>query len=149
MTIAIKNLIDSLLNKQDDWRIYLLQNWQSIIGALRNRIRLEKIQDTTLIIGVYESHWMQELYLLQRFIISTINKHLGYPRVMQLKFKLVENKNQEASKETILPQRNTLKSNIIMPVILTYEQKKALHSIEDKQLQKMLVLYLTRCRADT
>lgn len=143
MALAIKNLVDSLLKKQDDWRINLLQNWQTIIGALHNRIRLERIADNTVVIGVYESHWMQELYLLQRCILTSINKHLDQPRVVQLKFKLVEQKKpKEPVKHISIPQA------IVMPVVLTFEQKKALCLIKDEQLRSYLTTYLSRCKAE-
>ena len=47
------------------WQIYLIQNWEIIVGNLRAYVLLEKIQDdATLLLGVTNTMWMQELYYL-------------------------------------------------------------------------------------
>lgn len=140
MAIPVKNILDSIIAQQADWRLILLQKWDTIVGGLKTRIRLEKIYDNTLVIGVYEAHWMQELFLLSRVITSSINVALGQPRITHLRFKLVEEKKR--------PQR--IKKNIraikpLSPVILNEKQQSALHKIEDQQLQEALTNFLARC----
>lgn len=134
----LNQFLPNLLNSNNDWRFQLLQNWQSIVGSLKTRIRLEKIYENTLIIGVYEAHWMQELFLLSKVLLDSINKNLDKPRITQLKFKLVEEvKKKKAPKE----QGSTSAINFK----LSSDQSRALASLQDKELSKVLESFLMRC----
>jgi hypothetical protein len=140
MTALLKHVLPIVLDSSTDWRLYLLQNWQSIVGSLKTRIRLEKISDDTLIIGVYESHWMQELFLLSRVLISSINKHLGQQKITRLRFKLVEEKHTRL----IVCKTQDMRYEVLVPH-LTCEQKHALMHIKDEQLRNELTRFLARC----
>lgn len=138
MALPIKKILDKVLEPESDWKINLLKNWNDIVGSLQTRTRLERIQDDILIIGVYESHWMQELFLLSRVIIKTINNFLGAQRIKNLKFKLVEEKKKSRKiiKSTSIPLRE---------IRLNYEQKKSLEKITDDQLRLSMHNFLIRC----
>lgn len=140
MPILIKDIVPSLLNTQEEWQVALLKQWDSLVGSLKTRIRLEKIQEDTLIIGVYEVHWMQELYILSSVLIDSINQFLGEPRVKKLRFKLVEERKSRSKKKV---DYKPLKK--ISDVVLTQEQAKALKGIEDTQLKDALVQFWGRC----
>ena len=68
MAALLRDLVPQILQHNDEWRLTLLRHWNTIIGTLQTRVRLEKIYDDTLIIGVYESHWMHELHLFSRYL---------------------------------------------------------------------------------
>ena len=94
MAALLRDLVPQILQHNDEWRLTLLRHWNTIIGTLQTRVRLEKIYDDTLIIGVYESHWMHELHLFSSVLIDSINRYLGHERIAHLRFKLVEEKKQ-------------------------------------------------------
>lgn len=141
MTTAIKNIIDNIFSSQEDWRIKLLIKWDTIVGGLKTRVRLEKIYEDTLVIGVYESHWMQELYLLSSIIIQNINDNLDKPRITNLRFKIVEIKKN-------YNKINTSGKNykdITLNFSLNTQQTDAIKKVKDNQLAEVLILFLERC----
>ncbi len=140
MAVLLKDLVPLVMSAKDDWRASLLKNWNEIIGSLKTRIRLEKVTGDMIIIGVYESHWMQELYLLSSVLIDSVNDFLGKPYIKQIRFKLVE--------ERTVPRFNTYekKKFVQREITLTTEQKKALEKITDFQLQNALVEFWGKCQ---
>lgn len=140
MTLAVKNVLDSMLQTDQNWRLQLFAAWPAIVGSLKTRMRLDKIQEDTVIIGVYESHWMQELFLLSRVLISSINKNLSEPYIKHIRFKLIEQQKPEVKKEQTL----LVKRKIIIPE-LAKNELAALDDIKDCQLKEALKEYYVRC----
>ncbi len=136
--LNLNHLLSNVLGSNNDWRFQLLRNWQSIVGSLETRIRLEKIYDATLVIGVYEAHWMQELFMLSKVLLDSINKNLDKPRITQLKFKLVE----EIKKKKMFESRQRSYSRNFK---LSSEHRCALASLNDSELSKALEGFLVRC----
>ena len=144
MAILIKEIVPSLLGSKLDWRTSLLVHWDMLVGSLKTRVCLEKIQDDMLVIGVYESHWMQELYLLSDVLIDSINQFLKEKRIKQLRFKLVEERKVPLKKNALRAIRP--KSSAV--VSLTPDQIKALSIISDDELKDALVQFWVRCKED-
>ncbi len=165
MSKTIKDILSSLLTTNNDWRLFLLQNWPTIVGNLHEKMRLEKIHDTTLIIGVYDSHWMHELFALSRVILRTINSKLDAPHVQKLHFRLAQQKNltenipsAKSKKSNSLAYPSTRPSLILSGVEgssygknryakknLTSAERHALTKIHDTELQEHLKNFLARC----
>ncbi len=145
MALLLKDVLHSFLYEQDDWRLTLLQNWDTIVGSLKNRVRLEKIDRDIVVLGVYESHWMQELFLLSRVFLQSINNRLDKPRITSVRFKLVEKKEYPlTSKRTFV----SVQKRSTQPIVLNLQQKQAIAAIADEQLGSMLVSFLARCTSD-
>lgn len=140
MTLPVKNILDSILQTEADWRLQLFAAWPIIIGSLKTHIRLDKIQEDMVIVGVYESHWMQELFLLSRVLISSINKHLKQPQIKHIRFKLIEQ--QKVSIKNKIPISRKAKNSI--PEFAKNELD-ALNVIHDCQLRNALKEYYVRC----
>jgi len=143
MPQQLKNLLQSLLpTAQDDttpWKIALLQNWPSIIGPLCSRVQLEKIYDDTLVLGVFDSCWLQELYLLTPVIIDSINANLDSPRIKNLRFKKIGKKPPLQKRYTAPPIKFSA------PAILTARERAALAAIKDEELRVAMEAFLRRC----
>lgn len=139
MAILVKDIIPQLIEQHADWRNVLFANWHSIMGNLQTKVRLEKIYGNTVIIGVYESHWMQELYLLSSVLIDSINSFLGEPRITHVRFTLVEEKKRAVAFKKVVKIKKA------EAVILSLVQEKALSSIEDEQLKEALIEFWGRC----
>lgn len=140
MAYPLKELLHTLLQTStNDWKISLLMHWSDIVGALNNRMTLEKIEDTQIIIGVYDSCWMQELYLLSPMLLATINEKLDYPRIKQLRFK-----------KAVLPKKresenNVFKKKMFTAIVIKQHEQRALEHITDPILRQVLKDYLVRC----
>ena len=139
MARTLRDLLPQVLENQDDWRIMLARQWESVVGSLGTRIRLEKIYDDTVVIGVYESHWMQELYLLSSVLCDSINDVIGEPRIKHLRFRLVEDKKRKPRR--LAPKRVKRPKN----VSLSSSQEKALAAISDEELRRALTDFWGRC----
>jgi len=142
MAEHVKHYLTSYLSQNaDTWAVSLLRDWEIILGKLAIRMRLEKIQGQTLIIGVYDVHWMHELFLLSRCIIKTINDYLGTAHVEQLKFVMARKKQTKNKKtKTITDISHNYKKTI------TVQQKSYLeNNIHDHELRTLLKKLLQEC----
>lgn len=142
MTHKIKDLLERFLVKEESWHFDLLRNWNTILGKLHTKVQLEKIEKDTLILGVYDSCWLQELYLMSPLLLKTINQSLDQPRIKQLRFKKIGIFKKKDAK------KNHQSCRIAQPVVLTQEQKDALNSISDTQLRTALENFLIRCHQE-
>lgn len=139
MTQHIKTIVHSLF-KADSWKVKLLTDWHIIAGNLSDKMRLEKIEGRIVIIGVYHSSWLQELYLLSNVLKQSINEHLGSPFVTMLKFKAATKK---LEKEPI--QKNKEIAHPLKPIILTQKETQTLDKLQDPELKQALHAFLSRC----
>lgn len=141
MAVLVRDIIPQVLEKQRDWRTVLARDWGHLVGSLATRTCLEKIYDDTVVIGVYESHWMQELFLLSSDIKDLLNNALGTSRIRQVRFKLVEERKRAQRvmypKKTGRPAESPLNAS----------QKQALLRITDDGLRQALADFWARCSA--
>ena len=137
MTRPIKDFIHLFVQNQNDWKIKLAQEWQSTLGTLSAQVTLEKIDKDIAVLGVYDSCWMQELYLLSPLLIKTINTTLDQPRIKQLRFKKAERKKpkEEPHKKIYTPKH----------VTLSQKEEHALRLVDDPSLRGVLKTFLIRC----
>ncbi len=140
MLTGIKPILESLLSVESDWRRFLLHNWNIIVGNLAVRMRLEQVHEDTLILGVYDSHWMHELFLLSNTIIRSVNKSLGHQRIVKVRFRLIERRPSPKPIRGETPVAQNIRSSL-----LTYEQQRALMCVKDRELQESLKSLLNRC----
>ncbi len=143
MIRPLSDLVSNLLPSDQDWKIKLLQSWPRIMGALAPKVRLEKIDDESLLLGVFDACWMQELYLLTPMLLANINQNLDRPRIKQLRFK-------RAGKQTQLRACLQKKLTIVRNERpLTMRETRALDLIGDTQLRDALVGFLQRCAKES
>jgi flagellar biogenesis protein FliO len=138
MAIPVKNILDTLLSQQNNWQLQLLNNWQQIMGTMQTKVQLLKIYEDTLVIGVLDSCWIQELYLLSPLLLKKINEKLDSPRIKHLRFKSAAPPEKKVQKNSL--KRACLLKNIQM----SPQEKEALASIKDEQLAAVLQDYLLR-----
>ncbi|MFC1842708.1 DUF721 domain-containing protein [Candidatus Dependentiae bacterium] len=140
MAQNIKNVINTVFSKQNSWKIKLLQNWPSIIGKLKSKVRLEKINKDSLVLGVYDSCWLQELYLLSPILLKKINEKLENQQFKRLRFKQVGIKKNKQQKKPI-------KQEIEISVTkLTKREEETLQKIKDPDLCQALRDFLIKCQ---
>lgn len=141
MALGMHELLRGIF-KNDEWKFQLLSEWTSIVGNLSDKMRLEKIDNDTLVIGVYQATWLQELYLLSNVLLHSINKHLKHPHVKKLRFKhasVHEHKNTSQEAAVVEPLKK------VQPFILSYDERRALSTIKDQDLKQALQGFLQRC----
>lgn len=137
MANNLKALLETLINPHNNWRTDLLYRWKEIIGPLHSKVRIEKIHNDTLILGVFHSCWMQELYLLSPLLIKTINEKLDQPYIKEIRFKQVCLKKEKIK---TIPQKVTQKNE----VFLKKEDERALAKVTDPMLRDALKAFRIR-----
>jgi predicted nucleic acid-binding Zn ribbon protein len=139
MAADLKNLLQTLINPQNNWKTDLLYRWHDIIGSLHSKVRIEKIHDDVLILGVSHSCWMQELYLLSPLLLKTINEKLDQPYIKQIRFKQMGS----------VPQRKNVRISTATKkkkdVTLTKQDERTLAQIADPALRDVLRAFRIRC----
>ena len=135
----LKQLLANLINPQKNWKTDLLYRWHEIIGSLHSKVRIEKIGDDMIVLGVSHPCWMQELYLLSPLLIKTINEKLDQPYIKQIRFKQIGLKPSKKKSFT----HQTLQKKKVIP--LTIQDEHALKRITDPALKEALRLFRMRC----
>ena len=138
----IKDLLAHYFAQSNDWRIILLRDWDSIVGDLSSRVRLEKIEKDTLILCVQDACWMHELYMLSPLLLKTINKKLDQPYIKRLRFKQVGLNKKKVPLS--VPQTDVH----AVSVVVSAQEHQALACIHDPQLHTVLTHYLRRCKRE-
>jgi hypothetical protein len=140
MVRPIKNFITSLIAQKGDWKIRLIQQWPTIIGELSSQVSLEKVIGETIVLGVYDSCWMQELYLLSPMLLEKINAQVGHRRIKDIRFKTIIKPKEHVKKAWTKPLRAIPKN-----VSLTPQEHAVLDRIDDQELRSALKAFLIRC----
>ena len=143
MAVSLQCLMTQFLSDNDDWRKQLTRDWANIVGGLHTKMRLEKIMHDTVVIGVYELHWMQELFMISSMIMDTMNQKLGGPHVTKLRFVVAGSKNDGTLRKRGSPRHHVRAERKPLAV----HQKKVLEAIEDEQLRAALERLWYRCQA--
>ncbi|HSC25532.1 MAG TPA: DUF721 domain-containing protein [Candidatus Babeliales bacterium] len=139
MATCLKDLLQMLIQPEKNWKTDLLYRWNDIVGSLHSKVRIEKIYDDMLILGVFHSCWMQELYLLSSLLITKINENLDQPRIKQIRFKLIGLKT--IKKISPLSHKTKKEENIK----LTKEDERIIAKIADPTLRDALKAFRIRC----
>src|SRR5947207_14572151 len=129
MALNLKELLHAIIRPEKNWKTNLLYKWHDIIGSLHSKVRIEKIYDDTLILGVFHSCWLQELYLLSPLLIKTINEKLDQPYIKQIRFKEI---NKKTPYEKKLLKKSIKKEKV---VTLTPKDEHPLAKITDPALK--------------
>ena len=68
-------------DKEHYWKFLLMSKWQQIMGNLACKVFILKIQKKTIVLGVSDSCWMQELNLLSELLKEKINTINFFPQL--------------------------------------------------------------------
>lgn len=141
MATVIKQILQQFITRHDTWQVQLLKDWPNIVGNLKTQVVLLKILPDTLIIGIQDSCWLQELYLLSPLLLKQINETLDQPRIKKLHFRAIG----ISFNKKIDNQMETNNSTVIYPR-LDDLQKKQLDLIDDQELRRYLENYYYRSK---
>ena len=137
----IKSLLSPTIKSSNSWKTQLLAQWPDIVGNLHSKMNLEKVYNDTLVIGVYDAGWLQELYMLSNVIIKIVNDHLKETRIKKIRFK--------HTVYTPVKQKTKTKKSESIPrkkIPLNSQEKKTLSRIKDVETRNALHLFLSRCK---
>lgn len=134
--ISLAECLNTALPRSDDWQTSLARGWTTAVGELATHMRLEQIRGNLLIIGVYDSHWISELFMLAPRIVQEINGFLGGSYVAQIRFVLANQTVKQTSSQPRKKMRDFREP--ISAMQMTARQAQILASIKDVQLHDAL-----------
>ncbi len=146
MATSLKDLLITIIPQQTSWKAELHINWKNIIGHLSEHVQLLKVYDSALLLGVKDSSWLQEMYLLSPLLIETINKSLDKPYIIKLHFKNVGE--SEYTQQNAAPQpkkEKTQQPKDQSKHTLTRFEQTTLDQVEDPELREALKELLLTC----
>jgi len=127
--------------------LQLLRAWPDIMGKLHRYTRMETFYpDKTLLIGVYDPQWMQELRCLSNEIVQHINDYFQKTIVTQVRCRLVARRRQKNSSYRPYVSRHEASQQLQ----LTSHAEQVLYQIPDQRLRQALdAFYRVRSDATT
>lgn len=137
----INSLVENILqscNQEHYWKFLIMSKWNEIMGPVASKVSICKIHKNTIILGVSDSNWMQELHLLSTLIKEKINKLIGSNRIESIKLKYVG----DIKKGSCKKERITLHSEKYQ---LTKKEEAVLTAIKDPELSQALIGFLQKC----
>lgn len=141
MANNIQSILNVIWNKKTaPWKLKIITDWAQIVGSLHEKVRVEKVYDNTLVLGVYDTCWMQELHLLSNMLISKVNQHIQADHIKKISLKYVQH---HEFKKIVIPKQRT-----VSPQVLTKSEKIVLQKIKDPELKVALQDFLVRCHGE-
>lgn len=132
--------LTNIIPQEHSWKIKLFGQWQNIIGNLNEKVRIEKITDHSLTLGVCHATWAQELFLLSNTLRKKINVALKEDKIKNIQFKTVPF-NKKKLRNTIEKKTKQKQEHN-----LTIVEHSHLQTLKNKELAKELGRFYVRCK---
>ncbi|MCK4517980.1 DUF721 domain-containing protein [Candidatus Babeliales bacterium] len=150
MSKRIGSILTTIIPQEHAWKVKLLGKWESIIGNLAPKVRIEKINRSSLVLGVCHPTWAQELYSMTNMLKKKINATLQEEKIKTIHFKIVQFKTEQQLKvENRSPQflSQTTKSRGQQEHCLNIMQHSHLQeSVPNEELRHVLKRFYFRCK---
>lgn len=140
MSKPIGSFLTNVIPEEHLWKLKLFGNWKSIIGNLQEKVRIEKISDTSIVLGVAHATWAQELFLITPIIKNKINAALKEERIQTIHFRIVP----FGKKKELFKQQK--KRQIIKEHNLSIIEHSHLEKLKNKELANALAQFYIRCK---
>lgn len=141
----VSEFLNNIVDKQESWKIKLLQNWSKVIGGLKDRVVIEKIDRNLLILRVCHPAWAQELFLISDVLKQRVNSVLGKEQIKEIRFISATIKKGGAKNQNVKDFSNS-DDNRFDNVFLTPSEKKSLSKITDDELKESLEKFYLCCK---
>ncbi|MFH1461928.1 MAG: DUF721 domain-containing protein [bacterium] len=141
----ISELLSSFVTPKDEWKIKLFNNWDKVIGKLKDKVVILKIENKLLVLGVTHPAWSQELFMLSDILKNRINslfekEHIKYIRFETVKIKKKEYKSLKSEKLHLNDEK------IIKNLSLTKNEYVSLTKIKNEELKESIKKFCLRCK---
>ena len=145
MAKQVSALLRDFLPQQHQWKMKLMHQWDTIIGNLGDKVRIEKIDGDLLVLGVIHPSWAQELMFLSGMLRNKINDALGSERIKTIRFKTIVRRGTTSKAKKISKHVAILEP--YDEAERTPRQEKTLKKIKDNEMREVFAAYFNRCKA--
>jgi hypothetical protein len=142
MAQHITDLLKNFIPSEHNWKLALFEKWPSIIGKLEGKVRIEKILNNVLVLGVCHPAWAQELLLLSPMLKKKINALFNEEKITVIRFKTVSF-NKKIRKPRFV---QAFPKNNAEPIVLNSKERLTLNGVKNENLKKELERYCLRCK---
>lgn len=139
MSQQINKVLQKVFPEEHRWKMELLGGWSTIAGNLIDKVRIERIQNDLLVLGVSHPAWAQELFFLSGVLKDKINKFLGGEKIKAIRFQTVD---LSIKKNKCVPTKQKFSKK---ESHVSIKKKPVLNNIKNKELRDALALYYDRC----
>jgi len=113
----------------------VFQVWKEALGEpLASNLRPLFIAQGSLVIGVRDSAWMQELQFMKKEIKQKLNRKLGPGTVREVRFKISGFEDKDSEEESQPPAKE-----VVLPPELVKEAEEAVSVIPDPRLREQVL----------
>lgn len=141
MTTPLKSIVNAFIPKEHRWKMDLMNQWESLMGAFAKNTSIEKIDRGCIWISVKHPAIAQELSMLQSFILERINIIIAPQAISSIVFKI------KSSAPSTQKQKRRTYPNLSSQPELTPQETKLLAVIKNNDLQSSLARYFRRCKS--
>ena len=141
MASQFSDLLKCVIPQNHRWKMLLFHKWDGIIGDLKDKVFIEKIQNNVLTLGVSHPAWAQELYFLTDTLKVKINEALSEERIVDIRFKTVVFKKQpKKDQKDKMVKMETIKEDF-RKVTLSSKESICLNQVKNDELRAALLTY--------
>lgn len=134
-------LVDIIPSKHQ-WKIKLFNNWEDIMGNLKEKAKIVQITNNSITLGVCHPTWAQELRLLSSMIKKKINNLFDEEKIKKINFKVINFSNKKKISKNVEYRCNIEK----IEYLLSIEEHNKLKNIKNKELASSLEKFYVRCK---
>ena len=145
MVKRISEVITGFVYQNSAWKTRLFNNWDNIIGPLKDRVRIEKIDRNVLILGVVHPAWAQELHFMSDLLKSKINALFDEDYIHTIRFRVItrekiKRNNFDKENQEIIDKEN------LKNFCLNKKEYKSLSKVKDFDLKCCLKSFYLNCK---
>ena len=150
MSAPFRSILLQVIPAEHQWKFVLFEKWDSIIGPLADRVKIEKITEDTIYLSVVHPSWAQELFFLSSMLKKKINFALHEDKIKNIRFKTAvfnfkEKAQAIAIYSPIFPQFSI--KNPRSPAQLTTKEQGILDLVNCDELRSVLGAFYAQCKA--
>lgn len=140
----ISQFFNNIVSKQHSWKLRLFKKWNEIIGDLKDKVEIERIDGNLLILAAIHSVWAQELFLLSDLLRNKINVALGHEYIKAIRINTKKRTYSCVKKEKKLGKKTVCYD--LKKVNLNKIEQRVLEKIADQELKSCLKDFYLRCK---
>ncbi len=146
----ISELLANFVHPKDVWKIKLFNNWDKVVGELKDKVTIIKIENKLLVLGVTHPAWAQELFMLSDVLKNRINSLFEKEHIKYIRFKTLKRNeyvHKSLKNEQVLAKQ-VLSRRVLARRVLTKKEYLSLTKIKDQELKDNLKSFCFRCKRD-
>lgn len=136
--------METIIPEEHRWKLELFTLWNTIIGHMKNKVSIEKIDNDILYLNVSHPAWAHELHLLSPLLKKKINAHFAQQKISTIRF---HNRTAVAGKKFLKKTPPDQRNFGRQAAILTDQENSILARLTSEGLHSVVAEYFMRCKA--